>query len=62
MKTFVYLKIDIFDAQVTLKTRILSEEPDKRMLARLRVLEKKMGLVLTLVSRLHPKCFFLQSH
>ncbi|TEB36432.1 hypothetical protein FA13DRAFT_1787872 [Coprinellus micaceus] len=30
------------------KTRSLNEEPDQTMLARLRVLEKKMGLVLTL--------------
>jgi len=34
---------------VTQKTRLLNEEPDKIMLAKLRVLEKKMGLVLTLV-------------
>jgi len=33
---------------VTQKTRLLSEEPDKVMLAKLRSLEKKMGLVLTL--------------
>jgi len=33
---------------VTQKTRLLSEEPDKLMLAKLRSLEKKMGLVLTL--------------
>ncbi|KAF8891184.1 DASH complex subunit Dad3-domain-containing protein [Infundibulicybe gibba] len=33
---------------VTRKTRQLGEEPDKTLLARLRVLEKKMGLVLTL--------------
>jgi DASH complex subunit DAD3 len=33
---------------VTQKTRLLSEEPDKVMLAKLRILEKKMGLVLTL--------------
>ncbi|KAL0946829.1 hypothetical protein HGRIS_012998 [Hohenbuehelia grisea] len=33
---------------VTQRTRALGEEPDQRMLARLRVLEKKMGLVLTL--------------
>jgi len=30
------------------KTRLLYEEPDKQMLAKLRILEKKMGLVLTL--------------
>lgn len=39
-------------AQVTQKTRLLSEEPDQMLLARLRILEKKMGLVLTLVRRL----------
>lgn len=33
---------------LTQKTRTLNEEPDQTMLARLRVLEKKMGLVLTL--------------
>lgn len=35
--------------KVTQKTRMLNEEPDKVMLAKLRVLEKKMGLVMTLV-------------
>lgn len=35
---------------MTQKTRLLSEEPDQMLLARLRVLEKKMGLVLTLVT------------
>jgi len=30
------------------QTRILSESPDEAMLQRLRVLERKMGLVLTL--------------
>ena len=35
--------------KVTQKTRSISEEPDHMLLARLRVLEKKMGLVLTLV-------------
>jgi len=30
------------------KIRLLYEEPDKQMLAKLRILEKKMGLVLTL--------------
>jgi len=38
-------------SKVTQKTRLLHEEPDKQMLARLRILEKKMGLVLTLVSK-----------
>jgi DASH complex subunit DAD3 len=37
---------------MTQKTRLLQEEPDKKMLTRLRVLEKKMGLVLTLVNYL----------
>jgi DASH complex subunit Dad3 len=45
--------------KVTQKTRLLSEEPDRMLLARLRVLEKKMGLVLTLVAILttckHPE-------
>lgn len=39
--------------KVTQKTRLLNEEPDKVMLAKLRVLEKKMGLVLTLVCSPH---------
>ncbi|KAG6814556.1 hypothetical protein H0H92_000084 [Tricholoma furcatifolium] len=38
----------LLNIKVTQKTRLLSEEPDQTMLARLRVLEKKMGLVLTL--------------
>jgi hypothetical protein len=38
--------------QLSQKTRSLNEEPDQTMLARLRVLEKKMGLVLTLVRAL----------
>ncbi len=42
--------------QVTQKTRQLNEEPDKVMLSKLRVLEKKMGLVLTLVRPLNPAC------
>lgn len=42
--------------QVTQKTRQLNEEPDKVMLAKLRVLEKKMGLVLTLVRPLNSAC------
>jgi len=41
---------------MTQKTRMLQEEPDKRMLARLRVLEKKMGLVLTLASHVINQC------
>jgi DASH complex subunit DAD3 len=42
--------IHITSSKVTQKTRLLHEEPDKHMLAKLRILEKKMGLVLTLVS------------
>ncbi|KAF4615103.1 hypothetical protein D9613_003132 [Agrocybe pediades] len=38
----------LFSHQLTQKTRAISEEPDKVMLAKLRILEKKMGLVLTL--------------
>jgi DASH complex subunit DAD3 len=34
---------------MTMQTRKLSEAPDENLLARLRVLERKMGLVLTLV-------------
>ncbi|KAF5330840.1 hypothetical protein D9619_005475 [Psilocybe cf. subviscida] len=33
---------------LTQRTRALTEEPDRVMLAKLRILEKKMGLVLTL--------------
>lgn len=43
-----YAKLAYHVKLMTQKTRMLQEEPDKRMLARLRVLEKKMGLVLTL--------------
>ncbi len=39
-----------FCDQATQKTRALAEQPDQRMLPQLRDLEKKMGLVLTLVS------------
>jgi DASH complex subunit DAD3 len=35
--------------QLVIKTRALSETPDEAMLKRLRILERKMGLVLTLV-------------
>jgi DASH complex subunit DAD3 len=35
--------------KMTAQTRKLSEAPDENLLARLRVLERKMGLVLTLV-------------
>jgi DASH complex subunit DAD3 len=38
-----------FCLQSLAQTRILSESPDEAMLQRLRVLERKMGLVLTLV-------------
>ncbi|CAA7271600.1 unnamed protein product [Cyclocybe aegerita] len=43
-----YAKLAQHVRMVTQKTRQLNEEPDKVMLAKLRVLEKKMGLVLTL--------------
>ena len=41
-------------------TRRLREAPDKDLLARLRVLEKKMGLVLTLVSEPVVPCITVQ--
>ncbi|KAF8077790.1 DASH complex subunit Dad3-domain-containing protein [Lyophyllum atratum] len=43
-----YAKLAQHVKLVTQKTRLISEEPDQMFLARLRVLEKKMGLVLTL--------------
>lgn len=43
-----YAKLAQHIRSLSQKTRGLNEEPDKTMLARLRVLEKKMGLVLTL--------------
>jgi len=43
-----YAKLAHLIKLVTQKTRLLGEEPDQMLLARLRVLEKKMGLVLTL--------------
>ncbi|KAF9469239.1 DASH complex subunit Dad3-domain-containing protein [Collybia nuda] len=43
-----YAKLAQHVKLVTQKTRLLSEEPDQMLLARLRILEKKMGLVLTL--------------
>ena len=46
--------------QVNQKARSLSEQPDHSMLARLRVLEQKMGLVLTLVFLSSP--FLRQKH
>jgi nitrate reductase gamma subunit len=54
-KSFVLLSPLTAQRQVTQKTRLLSEEPDKVMLAKLRILEKKMGLVLTLVSIQHVR-------
>lgn len=46
--------------QVNQKARSLSEQPDHSMLTRLRVLEQKMGLVLTLVFLSSP--LFRQKH
>ncbi|KAF9566370.1 hypothetical protein CPC08DRAFT_628511 [Agrocybe pediades] len=43
-----YAKLAHNVRMLTQKTRAISEEPDKVMLAKLRILEKKMGLVLTL--------------
>ncbi|KDR81722.1 hypothetical protein GALMADRAFT_89996 [Galerina marginata CBS 339.88] len=43
-----YAKLAQNVRMVTQKARLLNEEPDRVMLAKLRVLEKKMGLVLTL--------------
>ncbi|TFK76370.1 hypothetical protein BDN72DRAFT_830933 [Pluteus cervinus] len=43
-----YAKLAQHVKQVTQKTRQLGEQPDKVLLARLRALESKMGLVLTL--------------
>jgi len=43
-----YAKLAQHVKLVSQKTRVLSEEPDRMLLARLRVLDKKMGLVLTL--------------
>lgn len=37
--------------QLVAQTRSLSETPDEAMLQRLRILERKMGLVLTLVRK-----------
>ena len=41
--------------QLVSQTRALSETPDEAMLKRLRILERKMGLVLTLV-RINARC------
>lgn len=38
--------------QIAVKTKTLSKEPDELLLVRLRELEKKMGLVMTLVRAL----------
>jgi len=43
-----YAKLAQNVKMITQTTRLLSQEPDETLLARLRVLEKKMGLVLTL--------------
>ncbi|KIY50741.1 hypothetical protein FISHEDRAFT_38109, partial [Fistulina hepatica ATCC 64428] len=43
-----YLKLSTRMKEATKKLHVLAKEPDETMLARLRVLEKKMGLVLTL--------------
>ena len=37
------------ELQLVAKTRQLGQEPDEKLLSELRVLERKMGLVLTLV-------------
>jgi len=38
-------------------TRLLAQQPDSALLANLRTLEKKMGLVLTLVRAIHFSVF-----
>jgi len=43
-----YAKLAQHVKLVTQKTQMLARKPDETLLARLRVLEKKMGLVLTL--------------
>ncbi|KAJ7161472.1 DASH complex subunit Dad3, partial [Mycena crocata] len=43
-----YLKLAENLKQLKQKTRILSEQPDTTLLERLRVVESKMGLILTL--------------
>jgi hypothetical protein len=44
--------------QLVIQTRTLSETPDEAMLKRLRILERKMGLVFTLVRNNHAGgCF-----
>lgn len=39
-----------YDGQLKQKTRNLTEQPDTMLLTRLRAVESKMGLILTLVS------------
>lgn len=46
----IHRKLTTKRVQLVAKTRQLSEEPDKTLLNQLRVLETKMGLVMTLVS------------
>ncbi|KAL4071459.1 DASH complex subunit Dad3-domain-containing protein [Scleroderma yunnanense] len=43
-----YAKLAQHIKLLTAKTEELSEQPDEKLVARLRVLERKMGLVLTL--------------
>ncbi|KAF8844802.1 hypothetical protein BDN67DRAFT_962234 [Paxillus ammoniavirescens] len=43
-----YAKLAQHLKDLTTRTKELSEQPDQNLLARLRVLERKMGLVLTL--------------
>lgn len=43
-----YAKLSQHVKDLTVTTRQLSEGPDENLIARLRVLERKMGLVLTL--------------
>ncbi|THU88614.1 hypothetical protein K435DRAFT_754968 [Dendrothele bispora CBS 962.96] len=43
-----YAKLAQIVKLIVTKTRLLTEEPDEMLVARLRSLEKKMGLVLTL--------------
>ncbi|KIM70445.1 hypothetical protein SCLCIDRAFT_1206577 [Scleroderma citrinum Foug A] len=43
-----YAKLAQHIKLLTVRTKELSEQPDQKLVARLRVLERKMGLVLTL--------------
>jgi hypothetical protein len=45
-------------SQLVIQTRSLSETPDEMMLKRLRILERKLGVVLTLV-RNNAECYIL---